>query len=214
MTWTCREAARNPQRRGTSPSTPRGPAAITTPGRMKTHPGRISASWIYNGAHPGEAPRERSSFTVRGEMSINPFDEISLEEALRLKDAASSRGHRRHGGPRTASSAAHRAGHGGIAPWHTCSRTVLSSRSLRRGRLLKLIEREQPLLFILGKQAIDYDNARPARCWRAVELAPIQPTRRRSSFSAVTARVTREGGRRARDPRGGPAGGDHHTDLR
>jgi len=40
----------------------------------------------YNVRHPGEARWERASSPTGSKMSINPFDEIALEEALRIKE--------------------------------------------------------------------------------------------------------------------------------
>ena len=91
-------------------------------------------------------------------LSPNPFDEIALEEALRLRDAgiasevvvvtlapADAAAHLRNGLAMGANRAIHVVTDAAIQPL-TASRT-----------LLKLIEKEQPDLVILGKQAIDDD---------------------------------------------------------
>jgi electron transfer flavoprotein beta subunit len=91
-------------------------------------------------------------------LSPNPFDEIALEEALRLRDKgiatevvvatiapADAAAHLRNGLAMGANRALHVVADGSVSPL-TAART-----------LLKLIEKEQPDLVILGKQAIDDD---------------------------------------------------------
>jgi electron transfer flavoprotein beta subunit len=99
-------------------------------------------------------------------MSMNPFDEIAVEEAIRLKEkgVATEIVAVSVGPAEGAGNAAHRARHG-CGP-----RDPGADR--RRGRaagvakILKAIaDEEAPGLVILGKQAIDDDSAtRPARC--------------------------------------------------
>ncbi len=91
-------------------------------------------------------------------LSANPFDEIALEEALRLRDKgvasevvvatiapADAQAHLRNGLAMGANRAIHVVSDGPIQPL-TAART-----------LLKLVEKESPDLVILGKQAIDDD---------------------------------------------------------
>ncbi len=91
-------------------------------------------------------------------LSANPFDEIALEEALRLRDKgvatevvvatiapADAQAHLRNGLAMGANRAIHVVCDAAIQPL-TAART-----------LLKLVEKEQPDLVILGKQAIDDD---------------------------------------------------------
>ena len=91
-------------------------------------------------------------------LSPNPFDEIALEEALRLRDKgiatevvvvtiapADAQPHLRNGLAMGANRAVHIVSDAGMQP-------LTAARAL-----LKLIEREQPDLVILGKQAIDDD---------------------------------------------------------
>jgi electron transfer flavoprotein beta subunit len=91
-------------------------------------------------------------------LSANPFDEIALEEALRLRDKgiatevvvatiapADAQAHLRNGLAMGANRAIHVVSDQPIQPL-TAART-----------LLKLIEKEQPDMVILGKQAIDDD---------------------------------------------------------
>jgi electron transfer flavoprotein beta subunit len=91
-------------------------------------------------------------------LSANPFDEIALEEALRLRDKgiatevvvatiapADAQAHLRNGLAMGANRAIHVVADQPVQPL-TAART-----------LLKLVEKEQPDLVILGKQAIDDD---------------------------------------------------------
>ncbi len=91
-------------------------------------------------------------------LSPNPFDEIALEEALRLREKgvatevivatiapADAQAHLRNGLAMGANRAIHVVAAGPVSP-------LAAARTL-----LKLIEREQPGLVILGKQAIDDD---------------------------------------------------------
>ena len=91
-------------------------------------------------------------------LSANPFDEIALEEALRLRDKgiatevivatiapADAQAHLRNGLAMGANRAIHVVTDQAIQP-------LTAARAL-----LKLVEKEQPDLVILGKQAIDDD---------------------------------------------------------
>src|SRR4051812_15248025 len=91
-------------------------------------------------------------------LSTNPFDKIALKEALRLRDKgiatevivatiapADAQAHLRNGLAMGANRAIHVVADGPIAP-------LTAARAL-----LKLVEKEQPDLVILGKQAIDDD---------------------------------------------------------
>ena len=91
-------------------------------------------------------------------LSANPFDEIALEEALRLRDKgiatevvvatiapADAQAHLRNGLAMGANRAIHVLADQAVQP-------LTAARAL-----LKLVEKEQPDLVILGKQAIDDD---------------------------------------------------------
>ena len=91
-------------------------------------------------------------------LSVNPFDEIALEEALRLREQgiatevivatlapADAQAHLRNGLAMGANRAIHVVTDQPVSP-------LTAARAL-----LKLVEREQPGLVILGKQAIDDD---------------------------------------------------------
>jgi hypothetical protein len=91
-------------------------------------------------------------------LSPNPFDDIALEEALRLRDKgiatevviatiapADAQPHLRNGLAMGANRAIHVVADGPVQP-------LTAARAL-----LKLVEKEQPQLVLLGKQAIDDD---------------------------------------------------------
>ncbi len=126
-------------------------------------------------------------------MSINPFDEIALEEALRIKE----RGQAEEVvvatiGPadcqqqlRTAlAMGADRALH----IESTVAVTPLTGAQL----LLKLVEREQPFLVILGKQAIDDDNNQTGQMLAALWNRPQATFASKLELTDSTAQVTRE----------------------
>jgi electron transfer flavoprotein beta subunit len=126
-------------------------------------------------------------------QSINPFDEIALEEALRLKEKglADEVVVVSIGPPdvqnqlRTAlAMGADRAllvnSAGPIEP-------LDAARILR-----KLAEREQPFLFLLGKQAIDDDNNQTGQMLAALWDRPQATFASKLELNGDTARVTRE----------------------
>src|SRR6202012_1050202 len=98
--------------------------------------------------------------TDGGKMSINPFDEIALEEALRIKE----RGGAEEVvvatiGPADCQQQLRTAlAMGADRALHVQADGVVEPLSVARA-MLKLIEKEQPFLVILGKQAIDDDNS-------------------------------------------------------
>jgi electron transfer flavoprotein beta subunit len=126
-------------------------------------------------------------------LSINPFDEIALEEALRLKERGAAeevviatvgpqdaQQQLRTGLAMGADRALHVVADGVIEPL-TVART-----------LLKLIEREQPLIVILGKQAIDDDSSQTGPMLAALWGRPQATFASRVEISERTVRVTRE----------------------
>jgi|HubBroStandDraft_1064217.scaffolds.fasta_scaffold02520_10 electron transfer flavoprotein beta subunit len=126
-------------------------------------------------------------------MSINPFDEIALEEALRIKERggaeevvvvtvgpADCQQQLRTALAMGADRALHVQADGVIEP-------LVTARVL-----LKLIEREQPLLVILGKQAIDDDNGQTGQLLAALWNRPQATYASKLELQAGTARVTRE----------------------
>src|SRR3990170_2667345 len=91
-------------------------------------------------------------------MSINPFDEIALEEALRIKErGAADEIVVVSAGPDDAQQQLRTAlAMGADRAILVRTLTEVEPSAVARA-LLKLVEREKPLLVILGKQAIDDD---------------------------------------------------------
>jgi electron transfer flavoprotein beta subunit len=126
-------------------------------------------------------------------MSVNPFDEIALEEALRIKErGAAEEVVIATIGPtdcqqqlRTclamgADRALHVQADGVVEP-------LVAARAL-----LKLVEREQPFLVILGKQAIDDDNSQTGQMLAALWQRPQATFASKVELEGERARVTRE----------------------
>ena len=126
-------------------------------------------------------------------MSINPFDEIALEEALRIKERggaeevvvatvgpADCQQQLRSALAMGADRALHVQADGVIEP-------LVAARAL-----LKLAEREQPLLVILGKQAIDDDNGQTGQMLAALWNRPQATYASKIELGDTSARVTRE----------------------
>ena len=144
-------------------------------------------------------------------LSINPFDQIAIEEALRIKESgradevviatiapADAQATLRNALAMGAQRALHVVADAPLEP-------------LANARvLLKLVEKEQPFLVILGKQAIDDDNNQTgqmlAALWnrpQATFASKIELTRQHRARDARSRR-------RARDAGGRSAGRDHH----
>ena len=126
-------------------------------------------------------------------LSANPFDEIALEEALRLRDKgiatevvvatiapADAQAHLRNGLAMGANRAIHVVSDQPIQPL-TAART-----------LLKLIEKEQPDLVILGKQAIDDDANQTGQMLAALADLPQATFASKVEVAGDKATVTRE----------------------
>ena len=126
-------------------------------------------------------------------LGINPFDEIALEEALRQKEK---------GACEEVVVATI-----GPADCQTQLRTALAMGADRAllvecpaalappgvaRVLLKLVEKESPLLVILGKQAIDEDNGQTAPMLAALWQRPQATFASKLEINGDTARVTRE----------------------
>jgi electron transfer flavoprotein beta subunit len=126
-------------------------------------------------------------------QSLNPFDEIALEEALRLKEKGLA-------DEVVVASI-------GPADVQTQLRTALAMGADRAllvqtsgpiepldaaGLLLKLVEREQPFLVLLGKQAIDDDNNQTGQMLAGLWDRPQATFASKVEISESTARVTRE----------------------
>ncbi len=126
-------------------------------------------------------------------MSINPFDEIALEEALRIREAGLadevivvSLGN----------NACQQQLRTGLAMGADRAIQVDTADSLQPLSLarafLKVIEKEQPGLVILGKQAIDDDNSQTAQMLAALWDRPQATFASGMSISGETVTVTRE----------------------
>ena len=141
-------------------------------------------------------------------MSINPFDEIALEEALRIKERggaeevvvatigpADVQQQLRTALAMGADRALHVQADGIIEP-------LVAARAL-----LKLVEKEQPFLVIVGKQAIDDDNSQTGPMLAALWNRPQVTFASKVELSEGKARVT--GHRENSDHRPG-----HRPELR
>jgi electron transfer flavoprotein beta subunit len=126
-------------------------------------------------------------------MSINPFDEIALEEALRIKERggaeevvvatvgpADCQQQLRTALAMGADRALHVQAEGVVEP-------LVAARAL-----LKLVEKEQPMLVILGKQAIDDDNSQTGQMLAGLWNRPQATFASKVELSEGKARVTRE----------------------
>jgi electron transfer flavoprotein beta subunit len=126
-------------------------------------------------------------------MSINPFDEIALEEALRIKERggaeeivvatvgpADCQQQLRTALAMGADRALHVQADGVIEP-------LVAARAL-----LKLVEKELPMLVIVGKQAIDDDNSQTGPMLAALWNRPQATFASKVELSEGKARVTRE----------------------
>jgi electron transfer flavoprotein beta subunit len=126
-------------------------------------------------------------------MSINPFDEIALEEALRIKEKggadevviatlgpADTQQQLRTGLAMGADRALLVEHAGAIEPLDVAK------------VFLKLIEKEQPYLVILGKQAIDDDNNQTGQMLAALWNRPQATFASKVELAGDKAKVTRE----------------------
>ena len=126
-------------------------------------------------------------------LSANPFDDIALEEALRLREQgiasevvvvtigpANAQAHIRNGLAMGANRAIHVVSEEAIQP-------LTAARAL-----LKLIEKEQPGIVILGKQAIDDDCNQTGQMLAALWDRPQATFASKIEISGQLARVTRE----------------------
>ncbi len=126
-------------------------------------------------------------------MSVNPFDDIALEEALRLKErGAAEEVVVATVGPADCQAQLRSAlAMGADRALHVQADGVTEPLVVARA-LLKLIEREQPLLVILGKQAIDDDNGQTGQVLAALWNRPQATYASKLELREGSARVTRE----------------------
>ena len=126
-------------------------------------------------------------------MSINPFDEIALEEALRIREAGNADEVIVVSLGGNACQQQLRTGLAMGADRAIQVDTEESQQPLTVARaFLKLIEKEQPGLVILGKQAIDDDNSQTAQMLAALWDRPQATFASKMELSGETIRVTRE----------------------
>ena len=126
-------------------------------------------------------------------MSVNPFDEIALEEALRIRDAGnaeevivvSAGGDECQQQLRT-----------GLAMGADRAIQIQTSERLQplstARAFLKVIEREDPGLVILGKQAIDDDNSQTGQMLAALWDRPQATSASKLELNGNSATVIRE----------------------
>jgi electron transfer flavoprotein beta subunit len=126
-------------------------------------------------------------------MSVNPFDEIALEGALRMREAGtaeevivvSAGGDECQQQLRT-----------GLAMGADRAIQIQSSEALQplsaARAFLKVIEREEPGLVIMGKQAIDDDNSQTGQMLAALWHRPQATFASKIVLNGTTATVTRE----------------------
>lgn len=126
-------------------------------------------------------------------MSPNPFDEIALEEALRLREKGvaeevvvvaiappDAQAHLRNGLAMGANRAIHVVAEAAVQP-------LTAARAL-----LKLVEKEQPGIVLLGKQAIDDDANQTGQMLAALWDRPQATFASKLDIAGQVARVTRE----------------------
>jgi electron transfer flavoprotein beta subunit len=126
-------------------------------------------------------------------MSINPFDEIAIEEALRIKErGAAQEVIVATAGPAECQSQLRTAlAMGADRALHVVADAALEPLAVARV-LLKLIERETPMLVILGKQAIDDDSSQTGPMLAALWDRPQATFASKIELTDSAARVTRE----------------------
>ena len=126
-------------------------------------------------------------------MSINPFDEIALEEALRIKERGDAN---EVIVMSIGSSDAQQQLRTGLAMGADRAILVEADNTidpLSRARVFKaVIDRESPELVMLGKQAIDDDNNQTGQMLAAIWGRPQATFASNVELNGSTARVTRE----------------------
>ena len=126
-------------------------------------------------------------------LSINPFDQIAVEEALRIKE----RGRADEVviatiAPADAQATLRNAlAMGAQRALHVVADRPLEPLAAARV-LLKLVEKESPFLVILGKQAIDDDNNQTGQMLAALWGRPQATFASKVELTDSAARVTRE----------------------
>jgi electron transfer flavoprotein beta subunit len=126
-------------------------------------------------------------------MSINPFDEIALEEALRIKESGKAEQIVviAIGTPEWQQQLRTGLAMGADRAILVETDTILEPLNVAR-TLLAVIERESPDLVLLGKQAIDDDNNQTGQMLAALWQRPQATFASRIELGDGSARVTRE----------------------
>ena len=126
-------------------------------------------------------------------MSVNPFDEIALEEALRIKERGQAEEVIIAGiGPADAQQQLRTClAMGADRALHVQADGIVEPLTAARA-LLELVKREQPFLVILGKQAIDDDNSQTGQMLAALWERPQATFASKVQLEGEKARVTRE----------------------
>jgi electron transfer flavoprotein beta subunit len=126
-------------------------------------------------------------------MGINPFDEIALEEALRIKErGAATEVVVVSIGPADTQQQL-RTGLAMGADRAVLVQTDVAVEPLTAARvLLKLIEKESPQIVLLGKQGIDDDNSQTGQMLAALWNRPQATFASKIELNGGQARVTRE----------------------
>jgi len=126
-------------------------------------------------------------------MSVNPFDEIALEEALRLREAGKAE---EVVVVSIGSDAAQQQLRTGLAMGADRAILVQTDQALQPlgvARVFRaLVERETPGLVLLGKQAIDDDNSQTAQMLSALWNRPQATFASKLALDGDRAQVTRE----------------------
>ena len=126
-------------------------------------------------------------------MSINPFDEIALEEALRIKERGDANEVVVVSIGSSESQQQLRTGLAMGADRAILITTDGETDALTRARaLFEIVNREQPGLVIVGKQAIDDDNSQTGQMLAALWGRPQATFASEVVLDGDTARVTRE----------------------
>ena len=126
-------------------------------------------------------------------MSVNPFDEIALEEALRIKEAGKAEEVIviSVGGDECQQQLRTGLAMGADRAIQVKTGTSLQPFSVARA-MLGIIEREQPGLVILGKQAIDDDNSQTGQMLAALWDRPQATFASRLTLNDGSVTVVRE----------------------
>jgi electron transfer flavoprotein beta subunit len=129
-------------------------------------------------------------------MSINPFDEIALEEALRIKERGAAQevvavGIGSADAQQQLRTALAMGADRALLVDVGAAATTLEPLAIAR-IFLKLIEREQPFMVIVGKQAIDDDNSQTGPMLAALWQRPQATFASKISLEGDKATVVRE----------------------